>query len=130
MAEVQRSAATSLSQAYITHKIDAKADDLRAQFLAPSHGGLDVEAQDPPAYGDVFEDEHGNVETKNSAGRTMWTSVVVMLAAGTLATNVLIMATFGGTISMVAGVFASLVAISVAVAELKLEDMESEYLSV
>jgi hypothetical protein len=123
MVEVQRSAATSLSQAYLTHKIDAKTDDLRAQFLAPSHAGLD---------GDVFEDEHDNAETntsKNIIGRTMCTSAALLLAVGTLGTNVLSMATFGGTIITVAAVFASLVAMSVFVAELKLEDIESECLS-
>mmetsp|Transcript_14751 Transcript_14751/g.23239 ORF Transcript_14751/g.23239 Transcript_14751/m.23239 type:complete len:280 (-) Transcript_14751:100-939(-) len=104
--------ATALSQAYLTHKVNQATSDIENAM-----GG-----------GDTFEDEHADGQEAGrykAMNKPIKTTAVLAVCAGTLVINVLVMAAFGGVVTIAAGIVASVVCITVAGAELQLEDLES-----
>jgi hypothetical protein len=106
--------ATALSQAYLSHKVNQATSDIETAM-----GG-----------GDTFEDEHATDGQETGGYKVMNKSIkataVIVVCAGTLVVNVLVMVAFGGAFTIAAGIVASAVCVTVAGAELELEDLDSK----
>jgi hypothetical protein len=95
-------------------------------------GATDVESQ-INLLADEFQDEYQDEEVAADSAlkrseRFAWITRIVFGAAGcTLATNLFTMIVFGALVTTMAGLIAAALAIAVGVAQLKLEDMDSEY---
>jgi predicted anti-sigma-YlaC factor YlaD len=121
MEELKKSGVTSLSQAYLSYK----KDELKMN-------GFEMVSQSDPEEGllpgDEFnDDEGGNNRSHQIVHKACWSTTIVLAAAASLGLNIMIMVTFQGVATIMAGTIASVVAIRVGVAAMQLEYLDSEY---
>ena len=114
MEDVAQTGVTALSHTYL----HSKTDDLKQTF--------DEEGQ---KLLDRFDDEPDAAVNKGGfwSVDTLWTGLVLLAAAGTVCANIFAIILDGSRLSIAAGSFGSAVAVKVAVGELRIEDLDSEY---
>jgi Flp pilus assembly protein TadB len=121
---LRRRGAASMAKAYFSNKKEEIEMSMRRKFGSNSES--DLEAQNPLV--DEFHDETTtDAAAKRRSDHSFITRIVLIVAGCTLAINAVVVVGFSATVALLAGLFASAVSITVAVVQLKLEDMESKY---